>query len=34
MDEVLYISDMLIDKAFDYIKHGLNILYIIPKQLK
>ena len=30
MDEVLYISDMLIDKAYNYIKHGLNILRIYP----
>jgi hypothetical protein len=28
MDEILYILDMLIDKAYNYIKHGLNILRI------
>jgi len=28
MDEVLYILDMLIDKAYNYVKHGLNILRI------
>jgi len=30
MDKILYISDMLIDKAYDYVKHGLNILRIYP----
>ena len=33
MDEVLYILDMLINKAYNYIKYSLNMLYI-PKQLK
>jgi hypothetical protein len=33
MDKILYILDMLIDKVYDYIKHGLNILYIHPNNL-
>jgi len=33
MDEILYISDMLTDKAYNYIKHGLNILHIYPNNL-
>jgi hypothetical protein len=33
MDEILYILDMLIDKAYDYIKHGLNILRIYLNDL-
>jgi hypothetical protein len=28
MDEILYMSDMLINKAYDYIKYGLDMLYI------
>jgi len=26
-------SDMLIDKAYNYIKHGLDMLYIYPNNL-
>jgi hypothetical protein len=33
MDEVLYILDMLIDKAYNYIKYGLNMLYIYLNNL-
>jgi len=33
MDEVLYMSDMLIDKAYNYVKHGLNMLRIYPNNL-
>ena len=33
MDEILYILNILIDKAYDYIKYGLNILYIHPNNL-
>jgi len=33
MDEVLYILDMLIDKAYNYIKHGLDILRIYLNNL-
>jgi len=33
MDEILYMLDMLIDKAYNYIKHGLNILRIYPNNL-
>jgi len=33
MDEILYISDMLTDKAYDYVKYGLNILYIYLNNL-
>jgi len=28
MDEVLYILDILTDKAYNYVKHGLNMLRI------
>jgi len=28
MDKVLYMLDMLIDKAYNYIKYGLNMLRI------
>ena len=28
MDEILYILNMLIDKAYNYVKYGLNMLYI------
>ena len=30
MDEILYMSDMLTDKAYDYIKNGLDMLRIHP----
>ena len=33
MDKVLYMLDMLIDKAYNYIKHGLNMLRIHPNNL-
>ena len=33
MDKVLYMLDMLIDKTYNYIKHGLNILCIYLKSL-
>jgi hypothetical protein len=33
MDEVLYILNMLIDKAYNYIKYGLNILRIYLNNL-
>jgi len=33
MDEILYILDMLTDKAYNYIKHGLNILRIYLNNL-
>jgi len=33
MDEVLYMLDTLIDKAYNYIKHGLDILRIYPNNL-
>jgi len=33
MDEVLYISDMLTDKAYDYVKYDLNILRIYLNDL-
>jgi hypothetical protein len=33
MDEVLYILDMLIDKAYNYIKYSLNILRIYLNNL-
>jgi len=26
LDEVLYMSEMLVDKAYDYVKHGLDML--------
>ena len=28
MDEILYISDILMDKAYNYIKYSFNMLYI------
>ena len=28
MDKILYILDILTDKAYNYIKYGLNMLYI------
>ena len=28
MDEILYILDMLTDKAYNYIKNGFDMLYI------
>ena len=28
MDEILYMLDILADKAYNYIKYGFNILYI------
>jgi hypothetical protein len=28
MDKILYILDMLMDKAYDYVKYGLDILCI------
>jgi hypothetical protein len=33
IDRVLYILDMLINKAYNYIKHSLNILYIYLNNL-
>src|SRR5438045_7162977 len=30
MDKILYMSDMLTDKAFDYVKHGLDMLCLNP----
>jgi hypothetical protein len=33
MDEILYILDMLMDKAYNYIKYGLDMLYIHPNNL-
>jgi len=33
MDEVLYMLDMLIDKAYNYVKYGLNMLCIHPNNL-
>jgi len=33
MDKVLYMLDMLIDKAYNYVKHGLNMLCIHPNNL-
>jgi hypothetical protein len=33
MDKVLYMLDMLIDKAYNYIKYGLNILRIYLNDL-
>src|SRR5436190_16281499 len=30
MDEILYMSDMLTDKAFDYVKHGLDMCNRTP----
>jgi hypothetical protein len=33
MDEILYISDILTDKVYNYIKNGFNMLYIYPNNL-
>jgi hypothetical protein len=33
MDKMLYILNMLTDKAYDYIKYSLNILYIYLNNL-
>jgi hypothetical protein len=33
MDEILYILDMLTDKAYNYIKYGLDMLRIYPNNL-
>ena len=33
MDKVLYILDMLTDKAYSYVKYGLNMLYIYLNNL-
>ena len=33
IDKILYILDMLMDKAYNYIKYGLNILYIYLNNL-
>jgi len=33
MDEILYILDMLTDKAYNYIKYGLDILRIYLNNL-
>jgi len=33
MDEVLYILDMLTDKAYNYVKYGLNTLRIYLNNL-
>jgi hypothetical protein len=33
MDEILYILNMLTDKAYNYIKYGLNILCIYLNNL-
>jgi hypothetical protein len=33
MNKILYILDMLMDKVYNYIKHGLNMLYIYPNNL-
>ena len=33
MDKILYILDMLTDKAYNYIKYGLDILYIYLNNL-
>jgi len=33
MDKILYMLDMLINKAYNYIKHSLNILCIYPNNL-
>jgi hypothetical protein len=30
MDEILYILDMLMDKAYNYVKYSLDMLYIYP----
>jgi hypothetical protein len=33
MDEILYMLDMLTDKAYDYVKYGFNILRIYLNNL-
>jgi len=33
MDKILYMLNMLIDKAYNYIKHGLDILRIYLNDL-
>ena len=33
MDKIPYILDILTDKAYNYIKYGLNMLYIHPNNL-
>jgi hypothetical protein len=33
MDEILYILDMLMDKAYNYIKYSFDMLYIYPNNL-
>ena len=33
INKILYISDMLTDKAYNYIKYSLNILRIYPNNL-
>jgi hypothetical protein len=33
MDEILYILDMLTDKAYNYVKYSLDMLYIYPNDL-
>ena len=33
MDEILYMSDMLTDKAYNYIKNSFNMLCIYPNDL-
>ena len=33
MDKILYILDMLMDKAYNYIKYGLNMLHIYLNNL-
>ena len=33
MDEILYMLDMLTDKAYDYVKHGLDMLRVYPNDL-
>jgi hypothetical protein len=33
MDKILYMLDMLTDKAYDYVKYGLDMLCIHPNDL-
>jgi len=33
MDEILYMLDMLMDKAYNYVKYSLNIRRIYPNDL-
>ena len=33
IDKILYISDILTDKAYNYIKYGLNMLYVYLNNL-